>query len=147
MPNRKYFSYLCLFVFFIFSSAPLYPESIAKSRPTLLCCGGQGTIFGSCYLLDTCEKKIVLDCGLFSEPEQQKKNFYFPFDPKKVDAALISHVHADHIGKLPLLYRKGFEGPTYCTAPTKAMSETALPLSILNLSNWENGMGWGRIPR
>lgn len=102
-----------------------------KRRPTLKFCGAQGTLFGSCYLLDTGEKRLIIDCGLHLEPEWQSKNFDFPFDVKRADACIITHAHMDHVAKIPLLYRKGFKGPIYCSEPTRVMART--DLDIVNM--------------
>lgn len=113
-----------------------------ERRPNVLCCGAQGTIFGSNYLLDTGAKRIMLDAGLFSEPEMRWHNFSFPFDAATVDAAVISHAHTDHLAKLPLLYKKGFSGRTYCSEPTQAMARTTF--DIMNLLRDEVAVPYGK---
>ncbi len=113
-----------------------------ERRPALLCCGAQGTIFGSNYLLDTGTKRIVIDAGLFSEPEMMWHNFSFPYDAKTVDAAVISHAHTDHLAKLPLLYKKGFKGHAYCSEPTQAMARTTF--DIMNLLRDEVSVPYGK---
>ena len=120
----------------------LIAPAAGERKPTLLCCGAQGTIFGSNYLLDTGAKRIVIDAGLFSEPEMMWYNFSFPFDAKKVDAAIISHANTDHLAKLPLLYKKGFKGHTYCSEPTKAMARTTF--DIMNLLRDEVSVPYGK---
>jgi metallo-beta-lactamase family protein len=117
-------------------------EGGAQRRPTLLCCGAQGTIFGSNYLLDTGAKRIVIDAGLFSESEMKTKNFSFPFDSRKADACVISHAHTDHIAKLPLLYKKAFKGHTYCSEPTQAMAETIF--DIVNMLRDDVAVPYGK---
>ena len=37
----------------------------------------------------------------------------------QIDAVVLTHAHLDHIGLVPLLYKYGFEGPVYCTPPTR----------------------------
>lgn len=111
-------------------------------RPSILCCGAQGTIFGSNYLLDTGAKRIVIDAGLFSEPEMMRHNFSFPFDAGTVDAAVISHAHTDHLAKLALLYKMGFKGHTYCSEPTQAMARTTF--DIMNLLRDEVAVPYGK---
>ena len=41
------------------------------------------------------------------------------FDIKELDAVIISHSHLDHIGFIPYLFKYGYRGPVYCTAPTR----------------------------
>jgi metallo-beta-lactamase family protein len=116
---------------------PASTPSPGERRPSLFFCGAEGTIFGSNYLLDTGARRIVLDCGLFFEPEWIKYNDSFPFDPGEVDACAITHAHIDHVGKVPLLFAKGFRGLVYCTAPTKAMAATLFDLVMRGTSDEE----------
>jgi len=60
---------------------------------------------------------LLLDCGLYQGKRQEsiERNQQFPFDPKSVDAVILSHAHIDHIGNLPNLHKQGFEGNVYCT--------------------------------
>ena len=82
--------------------------------------GAARTTTGSMYLLEVNGKKLLLECGLFQghrqESEQLNKNF--PFDPKTVDAVVLSHAHLDHAGKLPSLC-KNYDGPIHCTPATR----------------------------
>ncbi|HVX84686.1 MAG TPA: MBL fold metallo-hydrolase [Phycisphaerae bacterium] len=73
-------------------------------------------------------KRILLDVGAFQGPRAlaRKINTSFDFDPRTVDAVVLSHGHTDHCGNLPNLVRQGYRGPIYCTAATAAV--TALML-------------------
>lgn len=102
-------------------------------RPYLHFCGANGTIFGSTTVLHTGQSTILLDCGLFQEeglPEREvaRRNRFLPFPAREIDAVLISHAHSDHIGRLPLLFRQGFNGRVYCTRATAELSEIMLRL-------------------
>ena len=57
--------------------------------------------------------KFIVDCGLFQEKQFLDLNSNFPFKPDILNFALITHTHIDHIGRLPLLYKKGFYNTTY----------------------------------
>ncbi|MDD5303255.1 MAG: MBL fold metallo-hydrolase, partial [Elusimicrobia bacterium] len=83
--------------------------------------GGVGEVTGSRHLLEAEGLKILLDCGLFQghRKEALAKNRDMPFDPTDVDAVLLSHAHVDHCGNLPLLVKRGFAGPIYCTEATR----------------------------
>jgi hypothetical protein len=36
-----------------------------------------------------------------------------------LDAVILSHAHMDHSGFIPFLFKMGYRGPVYCTAPTR----------------------------
>jgi metallo-beta-lactamase family protein len=86
--------------------------------------GAAGEVTGSCHLLEIGGKKILLDCGLFQgrREEAKQKNTDFPPGVEKVDAVILSHAHIDHAGRLPLLVRRGYRGPIYCTPATRDLS-------------------------
>jgi metallo-beta-lactamase family protein len=83
--------------------------------------GGVGEVTGSRHLLEAEGVRVLLDCGLFQghRAESIAKNRSCPFDPKSLDAVLLSHAHVDHCGNLPLLVKNGFRGPIHCTEATK----------------------------
>lgn len=88
-------------------------------------------VSGSCITVsvhypDNTSTSFIVDCGSFQERQYEKLNSSFHFDPKKVDFALITHAHIDHIGKLPFLVSEGFSGPIYCTEDTKKIMQPAL---------------------
>jgi len=85
-------------------------------------------VTGSQHLLEINGKKILLDCGLFQghRKEAFEKNKYFGFNPKDIDAVLVSHAHIDHTGNLPHLVKEGFKGVIYCTDATKALCRPML---------------------
>lgn len=82
--------------------------------------GAARTTTGSMYFAEINGRKLLLECGLFQghrqESEQLNKNL--PFDPKSVDAVVLSHSHLDHAGKLPALCRH-YDGPVHCTSATR----------------------------
>ncbi len=80
-------------------------------------CGASNTVTGSCHLITTEKHKILLDCGQFQGGKAQEALNYedFPFDPAEVDFMILSHPHIDHCGRIPLLVKRGFKGPIYCT--------------------------------
>ncbi len=105
----------------------------ADSRPYLHFCGANGTIFGSTTLLHTGKSTLLLDCGLFQEegyPEREveRRNRFLPFSARDIDYIIVSHVHGDHMGRIPYLVRRGFNGKIYCTKATAELAEIMLPL-------------------
>ena len=90
--------------------------------------GGARTVTGSQHLLTINGKKILLECGLFQgrRNETYEKNKDFKFDPKEIDALILSHAHIDHSGNIPNLVKSGFDGPIYATAATVDLCEIML---------------------
>lgn len=91
--------------------------------------GAAQTVTGSKHLITFQNgKKILLDCGMFQGmgTETDSLNRTFGFDPKEVDAMLLSHAHIDHSGLIPRLVKEGFTGKIFCTDATKALGELLL---------------------
>ena len=90
--------------------------------------GAARTTTGSMYLLEVNGKNLLLECGLFQghREETTRRNTTFPFDPRKIDAVVLSHAHIDHAGNLPNLARKGYDGPIHCTEATRDLCSIML---------------------
>ncbi len=82
--------------------------------------GATRQVTGSAHLLEIDGRRILLDCGLFDSDrlEPSSPNRSFTFDPRGLDAVIVSHAHNDHIGRLPCLIREGYRGPIYVTPAT-----------------------------
>jgi metallo-beta-lactamase family protein len=98
------------------------------TEPTLTFWGAAGGVTGSMHLLEVGNHKILLDCGLNQgrREEARQRNSHFPFHPDQIDAVVLSHAHIDHCGNLPTLVRQGFNGPVYCTPPTRDLLRVML---------------------
>ena len=90
--------------------------------------GAAGTVTGSKYLIDTGDKKILIDCGLFQGfKELRLKNWENPpVEVSEIDIVLLTHGHMDHTGYLPRLVKLGFNGLIYGTNPTLDIAEIIL---------------------
>ena len=82
--------------------------------------GAARQITGSAHLLEIGSARLLLDCGLFDTDriDPNGANRQFAFDPRSLDAVIVSHAHNDHIGRLPCLIRAGYRGPIYTTGAT-----------------------------
>ncbi len=88
---------------------------------SLTCWGAAGQVTGSCHLLEWRGHRITLDAGLFQgrREESMRLNQELPFDPRQIEAVVLSHAHIDHTGRLPLLAARQFDGPVYATPATR----------------------------
>jgi metallo-beta-lactamase family protein len=91
--------------------------------------GAAGTVTGSKYLIQTGNKRYLVDCGLFQglKPLRLRNRERLPFEPSSLAAVLLTHAHLDHSGYLPLLVKNGFRGPVLCSSSTADLSEILLP--------------------
>lgn len=82
--------------------------------------GAAHTVTGSQHLLEINGKKLLLDCGMYQgkRSESYERNLHFRYNPREVDAVILSHAHIDHCGNLPNLVKQGFEGPIFATRAT-----------------------------
>ena len=110
-----------------FADEPLTLEE--SSLATLSFWGGVGTVTGSKYLIETDRARVLVDCGMFQGlRELRERNWQEPpFDPRAIDAIVITHAHIDHTGYLPRLVSKGFHGPIYCSRGTADLLKILLP--------------------
>jgi len=90
--------------------------------------GGARQVGRSCLFLQTPESRVLIDCGVdVASSDKTYPHLEIPeFNINDLDAVILSHSHLDHCGFLPYLYKFGFLGPTYCTAPTRDVSSLLL---------------------
>ena len=105
--------------------------------------GAARVVTGSNILLETENKKILLDCGMFQGSRQLNRLNYQPFrfNPEEIDLLILSHAHIDHSGRIPSLIKSGFKGKIYCTTATYDLCSIMLPDSgyVQETENeWEN---------
>jgi metallo-beta-lactamase family protein len=107
--------------------------------------GAAGEVTGSRHLVETDGKRLLLDCGMIqggrNEPTRNAAGF--GFDPSGLDAVVISHAHIDHIGRIPLLVKRGYRGPIWATRATcelaKIMLEDAANLASADAERENRG--------
>jgi KH/beta-lactamase-domain protein len=100
----------------------------------LMALGGFREVGRSCMLLETESTKILLDAGLnFSADDPYPYIDALGYPLSEIDAIVISHAHSDHTGLLPFIYKMGFDGPVYCTEPTRDLM-TLLQFDYLDVS-------------
>ena len=91
-------------------------------------CGASIGVTGSCHLISTDSHKILLDCGQFQGGKEMDRmnEEAFPFNPTEIECVILSHAHIDHCGRIPLLVKRGFKGPIYCTDATADLLDVML---------------------
>lgn len=101
--------------------------------------GGGRQVGRSCHLLQTPESRVLLDCGVDVASQDGPYPYLESpdFNINQLDAVVITHAHLDHVGFLPYLYKFGFMGPTYCTAPTRDLASLLL-LDFVKIMKSEN---------
>ena len=90
--------------------------------------GASGVVTGSKFLIETSEKNILIDCGMFQGLKELRELNWsdLPVKVEAIDAVLLTHGHLDHVGYLPRLLKQGFTGKIIGTAPTLAIAEIIL---------------------
>ena len=63
---------------------------------------------------------MLVDCGMFqgSPNETERNRLPFAYDPRDIDALVLTHAHLDHCGLIPHLVAKGFTAAIYATPAT-----------------------------
>ncbi|MHB9020845.1 MAG: MBL fold metallo-hydrolase [Halothiobacillus sp.] len=90
--------------------------------------GADRDVTGSCHLLETHGKRILIDCGMFQGGREldEENAEDFGFDPKSIDLLLLTHAHLDHCGRIPLLVKRGFTGAIISTSATRELARVVM---------------------
>ena len=86
-------------------------------------CGACGSVTGSSTHLQWGDTQVLVDCGLYQGDEELERLNWrnFRYSPRELGAVLLTHAHLDHTGLLPRLVAEGFEGPIYCSKPSRGL--------------------------
>lgn len=90
--------------------------------------GGYREVGRSATLLSTRESKILIDCGTMPSADDETPYLSVPeiMPVSDLDAVVVSHAHLDHSGLVPALFKYGYDGPVYCTPPTRDLMSLML---------------------
>ncbi len=90
--------------------------------------GAATTVTGSQFLLTTGQARILIDCGMFqgSPNEAIRNRVPLAYDPREIDAILLTHAHLDHCGLIPHVVTEGFRGPIFATKGTVELATLVL---------------------
>jgi len=102
--------------------------------------GGFREVGRTCMLLQTPKSNVLVDCGMNTDTSDATRAYPYlnamNMSMDQLDAVILSHAHLDHCGFIPYLYAYGYEGPVYCTPPTRDLS-ILLQQDCLNVMNAE----------
>jgi metallo-beta-lactamase family protein len=93
------------------------------------CLGAAGTVTGSNYLIEAGNsRKYIVDCGMFQGGvDTELRNWLaWDFDPREIDALILTHAHIDHSGRIPKLVKDGFRGRIIATPATLDLCQVML---------------------
>jgi metallo-beta-lactamase family protein len=87
--------------------------------------GGRDGVTGSCHQLQVDGgKSLLVDCGLFQGADggggeaDEAERLRVNFPVADIVALVLSHVHIDHVGRIPWLLLAGYQGPIICSEPS-----------------------------
>lgn len=90
--------------------------------------GAARGVTGSCYLVESAGKRLLIDCGLYQGGRELSEENVAPFgfDAATIDFVLLTHAHLDHCGRLPLLAKRGFQGEIITTAASRELAKVVM---------------------
>jgi metallo-beta-lactamase family protein len=88
--------------------------------------GAAKIVTGSAHLLDTSKSKILIDCGMFQGINEHLNYEPLGFNSYELDALILTHGHLDHVGRIPLLYKNGFNGKVFAHPATFDIAKVVL---------------------
>lgn len=128
-----------------------------ETAPAITVYGAAGRVSGSLTLLDTADGRWMIDCGAFypddgdtlsdRETRAARESADLPVEAASLKALFLTHAHLDHIGRVPLLVERGFNGPIYLTQPTAALAETMLLMQVRFDRERVRAWAWSKFSR
>ncbi|MDD2233089.1 MAG: MBL fold metallo-hydrolase [Sphaerochaetaceae bacterium] len=88
--------------------------------------GAARQVTGSLTILRACGRTIMIDCGLQQGGDEAEWGQELPLKASEVDSVLLTHAHIDHSGRIPMLYKDGYEGLVHCTGATEDLCSIML---------------------
>lgn len=87
--------------------------------------GARFGVTGSCHqLVLDARNSLLIDCGLFQGAETSPDGrtaadrLEIDFPTANITAMVATHVHIDHVGRIPYLFAAGYKGPILCSEPS-----------------------------
>ena len=94
--------------------------------------GAAREVTGSCTQLEAAGHRLLIDCGM-EQGRDVYENADLPCAPGVYEALLLTHAHIDHSGQIPYLYKNGYRGPIYSTAPNMSINKKAYTNGAMSL--------------
>jgi metallo-beta-lactamase family protein len=90
-------------------------------------------------LLESDQTKLLVDCGMFQGGDfnESRNSNPLPFNPVELSAVFVTHAHLDHVGRLPLLIKGGYQGYIYTNPATAELARLVLEdaLEVMTYNN------------
>jgi len=122
--------YILLTLVMLSCSVCFAEQKVSIDYPNIQFLGAAQSIGGSAILIDTGKTRFLIDYGLYYDKEDQLKNLEVLDDLSKLKFVLLTHAHIDHSGRLPMLYKNGFQGPVIGIDATKDITGRMLDMSL-----------------
>ena len=103
---------------------------------TISALGGFREVGRQAILVETSNSKVLIDCGIKPTSTFDEFPLLEELDIEELDAIIVTHAHLDHCGFVPFLFKYGYNGPVYCTKPTRNLM-TLLQLDYLDVATKE----------
>ncbi len=88
--------------------------------------GARHSVTGSCHELKLGSGSgLLVDCGIF-QGQEERESLEIDFPVKHLCGLVLTHVHIDHVGRLPYLLAAGFKGPIFCSQATAVLLPTVM---------------------